>query len=73
MIHVTDADSSRAVVIEEVRLGRSLVVQGTSGTGKSQTITNIIATAVKEGRRSYSLPRKWRPWRSSMVAWIAWV
>ncbi len=51
MIHVTDADSSQAVVIEEVRRGRSLVVQGPPGTGKSQTITNLIATAVKEGRK----------------------
>ena len=51
MIHVTDADSSQAVVIEEVRRGRSLVVQGPPGTGKSQTITNIIATAVKEGKK----------------------
>jgi very-short-patch-repair endonuclease len=50
MIHVTDADSSQAVVIEEVRRGRSLVVQGPPGTGKSQTITNLIATAVKEGK-----------------------
>ncbi len=51
MIHVTDADSSQALVIEEVRQGRNLVVQGPPGTGKSQTITNIIATAVKEGKR----------------------
>jgi very-short-patch-repair endonuclease len=51
MIHVTDADSSQAVVIEEVRRGRSLVVQGPPGTGKSQTITNLIATAVKEGKK----------------------
>ena len=51
MIHVTDADSSQSLVIEEVRRGRHLVVQGPPGTGKSQTITNLIATAVKEGRR----------------------
>jgi very-short-patch-repair endonuclease len=51
MIHVTDADSSQALVIEEVRRGRNLVVQGPPGTGKSQTITNMIATAVKEGKR----------------------
>jgi hypothetical protein len=51
MTHVTDADSSQAVVIEEVRQGRHLVVQGPPGTGKSQTITNLIATAVKEGKK----------------------
>lgn len=51
MVHVTDADSSQTVVIEEARRGRNLVVQGPPGTGKSQTITNVIASAVKEGKR----------------------
>lgn len=37
-------------MIEEVRRGRNLVVQGPPGTGKSQTITNIIAAAVKDGK-----------------------
>ncbi|HEY2154095.1 MAG TPA: DUF3320 domain-containing protein [Isosphaeraceae bacterium] len=50
MVHVTDADSSQAAVIEEVRRGRHLVVQGPPGTGKSQTITNLIAGAVREGK-----------------------
>ncbi len=49
MIHVMDADSSQALVIEEVKQGRNLVVQGPPGTGKSQTIANVIASAVKEG------------------------
>ena len=51
LFHVVDADSSQAKVIEEVRSGRNLVVQGPPGTGKSQTITNIIAAAVRDGRR----------------------
>jgi len=51
IFHVVDADASQAIVIEEVRGGRNLVVQGPPGTGKSQTITNIIAAAVKEGKR----------------------
>lgn len=50
LFHVVDADASQAKVIEEVRAGRNLVVQGPPGTGKSQTITNIIAAAAKEGR-----------------------
>jgi hypothetical protein len=58
LVHVTDADSSQAVVIEEVRRGRHLVVQGPPGTGKSQTITNLIATAVKEGKKSPLRRRK---------------
>jgi len=49
-VHVLDADSSQALVIEEARAGRNLVVQGPPGTGKSQTIANIIATAVHNGR-----------------------
>jgi very-short-patch-repair endonuclease len=51
MIHIMDADSSQSLVIEEARRGRSLVVQGPPGTGKSQTIGNLIATAVKEGKK----------------------
>ena len=49
--HVMDADASQAQVIETVRRGRNLVVQGPPGTGKSQTIANIIATAVQDGKR----------------------
>jgi hypothetical protein len=51
LFHVVDADSSQAKVIEEVRSGRNLVVQGPPGTGKSQTITNIIAAAARDGKR----------------------
>lgn len=50
IFHVVNADSSQTRVIEEVKRGRNLVVQGPPGTGKSQTITNIIATAVREGK-----------------------
>jgi len=49
-VHVVDADSSQAIVVEEIKEGRNLVVQGPPGTGKSQTITNIIAAAVHSGR-----------------------
>jgi hypothetical protein len=49
-VHVVDADSSQAVVIEGALRGRNLVVQGPPGTGKSQTITNIIAAAVHGGK-----------------------
>ena len=50
IIHVVDADASQTKVIDEVRRGTNLVVQGPPGTGKSQTITNIIATAVHDGK-----------------------
>ena len=49
--HVVDADSSQAVAIAEAAGGRTLVVKGPPGTGKSQTITNIIAAAAAQGRK----------------------
>jgi hypothetical protein len=58
IFHVVDADASQAQVIEEVRSGRNLVVQGPPGTGKSQTITNIIAAAVREGKRVLFIAEK---------------
>jgi len=51
LIHILDADSSQTVAIEEVKRGRSLVIQGPPGTGKSQTIANMIAGAVRAGKR----------------------
>lgn len=50
LIHITDADSSQAIAIQEAMAGKNLVIQGPPGTGKSQTITNIIAGAVKRGK-----------------------
>jgi very-short-patch-repair endonuclease len=49
--HVVDADSSQMVAIQDVRSGRDMVIQGPPGTGKSQTITNLIASAVQDGKR----------------------
>ena len=49
-VHVLDADSSQAIAIEESRCRTDLVIQGPPGTGKSQTIANIIAAAVHDGR-----------------------
>ena len=49
--HILDADSSQTQVIAAVQKGTSMVVQGPPGTGKSQTIVNIIAAAVKEGKK----------------------
>ncbi len=50
MLHVADADSSQMKAIHEARQGRSLIIQGPPGTGKSQTIANIIATAIADGK-----------------------
>ena len=49
--HVMDADKSQTEAIAGARAGRSMVVQGPPGTGKSQTIANIIAGAVRDGKR----------------------
>ena len=43
LYHVVDADPSQVAVLEEAKQGRNLVVEGPPGTGKSQTITNLIA------------------------------
>ncbi len=47
--HVLDADSSQISVIEEAKRGRDLVVEGPPGTGKSQTIVNLIAELLALG------------------------
>jgi hypothetical protein len=49
--HVVDADGSQTLAIEMVRQGRSLVIQGPPGTGRSQSITNLVATAVPDGKK----------------------
>ncbi len=48
---VVDADSSQTLAIYNVQQGKNLVIQGPPGTGKSQTITNIIADAIGNGKR----------------------
>lgn len=48
---ITDADSSQhSAVVDVLRSNSSQVIQGPPGTGKSQTITNIIAATLNEGR-----------------------
>ncbi len=47
---VYDADSSQHSALIDVRAGRNLVIEGPPGTGKSQTITNIIAGALADGK-----------------------
>lgn len=48
---VVDADSSQIEAIEMAKSGKSFVLQGPPGTGKSQTITNIIAECLSDGKR----------------------
>jgi len=48
---VLDADSSQQVAIEAAKKGVSFVIQGPPGTGKSQTIVNIIAELLAQGKK----------------------
>ncbi|MHC5744878.1 MAG: DUF4011 domain-containing protein [Nostoc sp.] len=50
IFQILDADSSQQVVIEAAKAGSSFVVQGPPGTGKSQTIVNMIAELVGDGK-----------------------
>jgi very-short-patch-repair endonuclease len=48
---VVEADSSQQCAIAGVAAGQSAVVHGPPGTGKSQTITNLIATLTANGKK----------------------
>ena len=50
IFQILDADSSQQVVIEAAKSGSSFVVQGPPGTGKSQTIVNMIAELIGDGK-----------------------
>jgi len=45
------ADSSQLTAVAEAVAGRTFVLEGPPGTGKSQTITNLLAHAMASGRR----------------------
>jgi very-short-patch-repair endonuclease len=48
---VVDADASQRVAIAAVASGANLVIHGPPGTGKSQTITNIIAECLARRKK----------------------
>ncbi|MCP4069682.1 MAG: DUF4011 domain-containing protein [Phycisphaeraceae bacterium] len=45
-----DSDPSQEAAVLEARQGRGLLVEGPPGTGKSQTIVNMVADAIGTGR-----------------------
>ncbi len=47
---VLDADSSQRLAIEYALHGQSFVMKGPPGTGKSQTIANIVAECIANGK-----------------------
>lgn len=48
---IYDADSSQHSAIIDVLDGKDLVINGPPGTGKSQTITNVIAAVLSQGKK----------------------
>ena len=51
VFQVVDADASQQDAILMAKKGMSFVLQGPPGTGKSQTITNIIAESLADGKK----------------------
>ncbi len=47
---IFDADSSQHSALIDALNGENLVIQGPPGTGKSQTITNLIAASIANGK-----------------------
>ncbi|MFW5473835.1 AAA domain-containing protein [Knoellia sp. CPCC 206450] len=48
---ILDADSSQQEAIDAARSGAHLVIHGPPGTGKSQTIANLVAALAADGKR----------------------
>ncbi|MBB1076274.1 DUF4011 domain-containing protein [Rhodoferax sp. 4810] len=48
---IEDADSSQHSALIDAIKGKNLVIEGPPGTGKSQTITNLIAAALAQGKK----------------------
>jgi very-short-patch-repair endonuclease len=48
---IYDADSSQHSALIDALDGKNLVIEGPPGTGKSQTITNLIAAAIAQGKK----------------------
>jgi len=48
---IDDADSSQHSALIDALEGKDLVIEGPPGTGKSQTITNLIAAAMAQGKK----------------------
>ncbi len=49
-ILIDDADAAQQSAVVDVMRGKNLVIEGAPGTGKSQTIANIVANALYAGK-----------------------
>ena len=55
---ITSADASQHSALVDVMQGKNIAITGPPGTGKSQTITNIIANALARGKTVLFLAEK---------------
>ncbi len=55
---ILDADSSQQQAIAFVKQNNNLIIQGPPGTGKSQTIANIIAELLSQGKKVLFVSQK---------------
>ena len=55
---VTDADSSQFSAVKDAVNGRDIVLKGPPGTGKSQTITNIISSLIANEKKVLFVAQK---------------
>ena len=55
---ILDADSSQQQAIVAIKRGGSLLIEGPPGTGKSQTIANIIAESLAENKKVLFVSQK---------------
>ena len=55
---ITDTDASQFSAIADAMDGKNLVIEGPPGTGKSQTITNLIAAALAQGKKVLFIAEK---------------
>ncbi len=51
VFHILDADGSQRLCLEAAARGESFVLIGPPGTGKSQTIANLIADRIAQGKK----------------------
>jgi hypothetical protein len=50
-LSIRDADATQRLCLEAARQGQSFVMHGPPGTGKSQTIANLIVEAIGQGKK----------------------